>query len=405
MEWCVNSCDELNGDVATECGACASAAQKCRPGAEGHPGSSSSSPVSDFPVFVPSTSSHDTSLTPSKRSAAALVGAFVADAASAGLHWIYEPLEIRRRLAARSPRHPEFHEPPASPAYGSHSPYAHVYPSGASSPYADEVLPLLRSMARLGGFDAADFANESVAFFASYAGRLNSVMAHFLSAERAGRRWPKSAVADSQAHSLVKVPLLCARYAGSGRLDQMVERAVRVHQDDEMAVGVGVRAARILERVILGDSVAEALRWASREPALSGVAAGAAGGADVVPSVVQERSVGAADGAAMMASIEQVAGAFGRSCTLPGAFLLALHVASWGAAFADAVRANILAAGDSCSRSMFLGALLAAEQGERAIPDDWLRRMAGGRLTEVRELAAAVVASRDAALSGERTKD
>ena len=170
MEWCVNSCDELNGDVATECGACASAAQKCRPGAEGHPGSSSSSPVSDFPVFVPSTSSHDTSLTPSERSAAALVGAFVADAASAGLHWIYEPLEIRRRLAARSPRHPEFHEPPASPAYGSHSPYAHVYPSGASSPYADEVLPLLRSMARLGGFDAADFANESVAFFASYAG-------------------------------------------------------------------------------------------------------------------------------------------------------------------------------------------------------------------------------------------
>jgi ADP-ribosylglycohydrolase len=40
----------------------------------------------------------------------------------------------------------------------------------------------------------------------------------------------------------------------------------------------------------------------------------------------------------------------------------------------DAVRANILAGGDNASRSVLLGALLAAQEGAGAIPAEWKQK-------------------------------
>jgi hypothetical protein len=65
------------------------------------------------------------------RAAAAVVGAVVGDAATMGVHWIYDMGE----LAARLQHHlaaPEFHEPPACPYY--------EYRNGALSPYGDQAL-------------------------------------------------------------------------------------------------------------------------------------------------------------------------------------------------------------------------------------------------------------------------
>jgi hypothetical protein len=59
-----------------------------------------------------------------------------------------------------------------------------------------------------------------------------------------------------------QAPIVVAAYAGTALLAQKMEEAVRCHQDDDAAVEFGVAAARILERVVLGDSVASALLWA-----------------------------------------------------------------------------------------------------------------------------------------------
>jgi len=46
-----------------------------------------------------------------------------------------------------------------------------------------------------------------------------------------------------------QAPVVVAAYAGTPLLQQKMEEAVRVHQDDATAVEFGVAAARVLERV------------------------------------------------------------------------------------------------------------------------------------------------------------
>lgn len=70
-----------------------------------------------------------------ERARAAMLGAFVADAATMSLHWIYDPSEIKAILKGSD--HPEFFDPPHSPFY--------KYPLGSLSPYGDEALALLTS--------------------------------------------------------------------------------------------------------------------------------------------------------------------------------------------------------------------------------------------------------------------
>ena len=56
----------------------------------------------------------------------------------------------------------------------------------------------------------------------------------------------------------------------------------------------------------------------------------------------------------------RVSKAFGSSCILPAALQGALLVSLYAPSYAEAVRANILAAGDQASRSIAAGALHAA---------------------------------------------
>ena len=67
-----------------------------------------------------------------KRSEAAILGAYVADNAVMGLHWVYDTDEIRGALKA-SGTHPEWHSPPASKYYS--------YKTGQPTPYGEEFTP------------------------------------------------------------------------------------------------------------------------------------------------------------------------------------------------------------------------------------------------------------------------
>lgn len=72
-----------------------------------------------------------------------MLGAFVADAATMSLHWIYDPSELK--AIVKESDHPEFFDPPHSPFY--------KYPLGSLSPYGDEALALLTSATTRGHID------------------------------------------------------------------------------------------------------------------------------------------------------------------------------------------------------------------------------------------------------------
>jgi hypothetical protein len=108
------------------------------------------------------------------RARAAIVGAFVADAASMGLHWcvamhslhflglmcvicavrgcrIYDQSKVDALVAFRRDV-PAFFEPPSSPAY--------TYQSGSLSIYGHGLMPLLRSVADKHGLNSADLTEK-----------------------------------------------------------------------------------------------------------------------------------------------------------------------------------------------------------------------------------------------------
>lgn len=87
----------------------------------------------------------------------------------------------------------------------------------------------------------------------------------------------------------------------------------------------------------------------------------------------------------------EVVKTFGLSCALPGALQNAVAGAgAFAGRYADGVRANIMAGGDNCSRSVLLGALLAAEGGAAAVPPEWAAKTT--RFAEIEALAAKLVA-------------
>ncbi len=60
--------------------------------------------------------------------------------------------------------------------------------------------------------------------------------------------------------------------------------------------------------------------------------------------------------------------------------------------YVDAVRANILAGGDNASRAVLIGAVLAADNGLAAIPDEWKKKT--NNYAELEALADKIIARR-----------
>jgi ADP-ribosylglycohydrolase len=172
----------------------------------------------------------------------------------------------------------------------------------------------------------------------------------------------EASVDDSQAHGIIKVPLLVARYAGSPLLLPKVKEAVEVHQKSPLSLECSLSLAKILERVVLkGESVREAVTWAETE-STSGLS-------DDQRSLLREART-------TTYPQTEIIKTFGMSCALPGALKGALYVAVHAPSFAEGIRFSTMAGGDNCSRNIVIGALLAAANagagpdGE-VIPAEW----------------------------------
>ena len=86
-----------------------------------------------------------------------------------------------------------------------------------------------------------------------------------------------------------------------------------------------------------------------------------------------------------------VAEYFGTSCHLPYGLRQNIHLIANCDNYVDAVRTNILAAGDNVGRSIMIGAICAALYGvgtEKGIPDAWIERV--NRKQEVFDLLARI---------------
>ncbi|GLC50720.1 hypothetical protein PLESTB_000412000 [Pleodorina starrii] len=326
-----------------------------------------------------------------ERAKAAILGGLLADAASMPLHWIYDVPKIQELLASKSREAtPEFFPEPSCPFY--------KHPFGSLSPYGHELIPLLQSMADNGGeMDENKYAEALYTYFTQSepeAYRNKSVRSVVTGWEEGRRGREVGDKDDFQANCFAKASLLVARYAGKPELREKVEAAIRVQQNNDQAVAYGLAGALLLEKVVLGHSLEEALSWAVSQGEGEG-----AGGLPADLRALVERAVASREQPLRELTYEPVSymsemvskhmalrdtlppftlavWCNGPACGNPAAFTnVAMAAAQYGNSYVEGVRANLVAGGDNCSRSLLVGALLAAQSGLGCLPADWKRQV------------------------------
>ena len=178
----------------------------------------------------------------------AILGGFIADAATMGLHWIYDPLEIERLVETRPSSDPAFFEPPSSPFY--------QYVNGEFSPYGAEALGILKALASQPNISGQELTIAFVEYMRNYDGYKNKATRYLIENVDAGLAFPNAAPDDGQANALTKVPAAVARYSGRPDFQRKVEDTVRAHQNSDLAVRCGVAAAVILDRIATSAAAA-----------------------------------------------------------------------------------------------------------------------------------------------------
>jgi len=283
----------------------------------------------------------------------AIIGALIADAATMGVHWIYDTEKLSTLVGEG---HPEFFDPPSCPFY--------TYKSGAQSPWGDEQLQLLQYLVEH-EFEEASFHEALYTFTSTYTGRLNGLMKDFDVAYEGGKRGPELSVGadNGQAHGMNKAPFLVAFY-GHLDYDEFITESRKIissHQAHEVAADFGIGGALLLKSLAEGNSVANAIQWLQSFDKTPQCVL------DAISDVQQEISAGTSGKAAVRK--------FGPTCFSPSAFRGALFFLLTSSNYTEAIRANAMAGGDNCSRSMLLGSCFSVVDAN-SIPEEWKKKTA-----------------------------
>lgn len=364
----------------------------------------------------------------------AIIGAAIADAASMGLHWLYD----QNRLQQLAPAEPEFRSPSPLdyadvPGYFAHAGRV----SGDFSQYGEQMMTMLRSMAsNHWQYSKSRYENEFKDFFGyggAYVGyidhptrdTLNNITLAEQTALAEAKKIPfdgeetlkhkiitkvlanvkqasvmqldynelaaniEKAVRltddhdhlvkhahkmmealisisgyhgsdDRQLPALSKLPPLVAAYAGHGNLHEVVESAVRVTHDNDYSVECGAAMATLIESVILSGDINQSIvktRQSCSTQVITFIDQALAHSAQETPAVTAE---------------------WGMACELKLGLPGLLHNISRASSYTDAVRQNIWSGGDSCGRSIMIGAVMGARYGvggDTGIPEFWIERL------------------------------
>ncbi len=300
--------------------------------------------------------------------ASVVLGALVADVAAMGLHWLYDPERIASIADAQEPLFlpADEHHFEGAKGYFAHAGKV----SGELSQYgATLALAMTSLITQNGQVDLRDYQRRYLATFGpggSWKGYIDRPTRGTLANLGAGvtDETPlASGVDDDQMPAFSPVPAVTAAGPEAETLEADIANMVRVTNDNALATEAALITARLISAAFRGDDLAAEL------------ASEAENAGDILqPLLRQALSESARD------SVD-IAGEFGRACHVQQGLPVVFHIVSTVESFESGIRQNVLAGGDSCGRSMALGAILGARYGfggGRGIPLPWLTRLQGG---------------------------
>ncbi|NVO56998.1 ADP-ribosylglycohydrolase family protein [Rhodobacteraceae bacterium B1Z28] len=279
-----------------------------------------------------------------------VIGALVGDAASLGLHWLYD----QPRIAQLAGDTPEFCGTTAKDFEGVPAYFAHpLKRPGDLTQYGEQLMVLLRALAASGGtYDQTVYNAEFAAHFGyggTYSGYIDHATRETLDNLAKGDADAPQGANDVQLPAIAKLPALVA--AGQER---HAADAVRTTNATEIADLYGAVATAMLIAARDGESKAQ-------------IAEAAVGAAD--PQILPRLDLARA---ATDRTNAEITSELGLACELENGVPSVLHNLLTAGSYKDAVRANIMSGGDSSGRAMLLGAVSGVLHG---VPDDWAARL------------------------------
>jgi len=362
---------------------------------------------------------------------AMIQGALVADAATMGLHWIYD----QDHIAKIAPNDPAFVAPDAAHYEGVMGYFAHAArANGQNSQYGEQLKVMQTALAASDhSFDPQGFVTAFQAHFGyggAYVGYIDHATRDSLdnyrrAAEAAldkGRAVPWDGPEGVTTAMVTKALALTQQFSGD-TLRIKFEEAVRITHDDDATLAYGfavldavrampavtgavdvqlpaiaklpplVAALADAEDATFTQTITTAVRLTSDHQTSVdfGLACAhmmrAALTCDDMPEIVNAGMESASSEVKQLLSkalsmtgedTNTVTAHFGLACDLSYGVPSAVHNVLTASSYAQAVRRNIYAGGDNCGRAILVGALMGAVHGiggHTGIPQDWINRL------------------------------
>lgn len=297
---------------------------------------------------------------------AAILGALIADAASLGLHWLYDPTRIARIEQAKGL---VFLQPDANDYAETKGYFAHGNKTaGDTSGYGELCLLMLRHFAEHGQFKRIEYQTGYRNHFGpggAYTGYIDAPTRQTLQT-----LWPlkpeefpeNSGADDDQFAALATIPVVAATHTGSqDALSKKIEQVVRLTNDNDTAVAAAQYAGIVLFEVLNGKPIPQALSAALPHA-----------GEKLAPLVKEALQPRTLDSAA-------IAKRFGSACHVLEGMPVIAHIAQHAPDYRTAIEENIRIGGDSCGRAIMLGAITAAYTSQQSgpmssLPLEWIAR-------------------------------
>lgn len=276
--------------------------------------------------------------------------AFIADALSLGVHWIYNTNVIDKKWGQI-----ENYIKPERPTY---------HPTkdlGDFTHYGDQTLVLLESVSAQSGFDLDDFSRRWVQFFDQYDGYFDGATRATLENLNA-QKDPAHSGSDSDelAGAGRIAPLV---YIYQNDLQKLIDAArtqTAFTHNNEQVLDAAEYFARVIHSVLDGELPTTTLKRVmgegfNRQPYSQWIEKGLQSTAENTRAAIKE---------------------LGQMCEVDAAFPCVVHLISkYETNVKAALVENAMAGGDSAGRGLIVGAVLGAYRGAGTVPDRWLSEL------------------------------
>ncbi|WP_054699519.1 ADP-ribosylglycohydrolase family protein, partial [Desulfosarcina cetonica] len=280
---------------------------------------------------------------------AAVMGAFVADALSLGVHWVYNTGVIDKKFG----RVERYYDPLTS--------YHKGKKAGDFTHYGDQMRVLLESVKDNGGFDAKRFAETWRGFFANYQGYFDKATQTTLENMAAGKELTASGSDSDDLAGASRLAALLPAYPD--RLADLVAAArtqTAITHNNASVIASADFFARTVDAVLHGQSPLTALETTLKTHFADSPIA------QPIRMGLESRGQN---------TRETIAG-FGQMCSVEAGLPGTVHlIASYADDFKTALVENVMAGGDSSARGILTGMILGAAHGMAAIPEAWINEM------------------------------